>query len=63
MSNKLRLDNLPVDEEMFDDDFYDQVGDTQERFKPAKSKRRKQAFNDYASERGLKRRNLEMFGS
>jgi chromosome condensin MukBEF complex kleisin-like MukF subunit len=65
MSSKLRLDNLPVDEEMLDDDFYDQVSVTQERHKPAKNKRRKatEAFNDYTRERSLKRRHSEMYSS
>lgn len=59
MSSKLRLNDIPFDNEELEDNFYGESLELRQKNKPTKAKKEKLDFSDFNLERHMKRRNSE----
>lgn len=55
MSSKLRLANLPLEQDEMEEDYMDGQYEDHQRRKAAKGKRKKQSPDNYIEQRSLKR--------
>ena len=55
MSSKLRLNDIPFDNEEMEDDFYGDSLDFRQKSKPAKARKEKTEYSDFNSARDMKR--------
>ncbi len=55
MSSKLRLGDLPVDQDEMDNDYYSVESEQRNRKKSMKSKRKRSEAEDYMQQRSMKR--------